>query len=98
MPHTIAARWRRGSWFRPLAAGTVFLASLSLTASAQHPAARPPNRLGRVPILEYHLVGDKDSRWGRSRERFRRDLQLLYDRGYRPITVAQLVDGDIDIP
>jgi hypothetical protein len=62
------------------------------------PAAGPaPGRLGRVPILEYHLVADRDSRWGRSREGFRRDLQLLYDRGYRPVTVAQLVDGTIDL-
>jgi len=70
-------------------------------AQAQAPqaaSARPPNAQGRIPILEYHLVGNKDSRWGRSTERFRRDLELLYARGYRPITVAQLVDGEIDIP
>ncbi len=57
----------------------------------------PPHPLGRIPILEYHLVGERDSRWGRSREGFRRDLELLYARGYRPITVAQLVDGAIDL-
>jgi peptidoglycan/xylan/chitin deacetylase (PgdA/CDA1 family) len=67
-------------------------------ASAQNPPARAPNERGRIPVLEYHLVGDKDSRWGRSAEHFRRDLQLLYDRGYRPITVSQLVDKQIDIP
>ena len=59
---------------------------------------RASNPHGRIPILEYHLVGDKDSRWGRSAEHFRRDLQLLYDRGYRPISVADLVDKRIDIP
>jgi len=52
----------------------------------------------RIPVLEYHLIGEKDSRWGRSREGFKRDLQLLYARGYRPITVSQLVDKTIDIP
>jgi hypothetical protein len=70
----------------------------ALPLRAQAPATRAPNENGRIPILEYHLVGDKDSRWGRSRERFRKDLELLYARGYRPITVAQLVDGDIDVP
>jgi hypothetical protein len=50
-----------------------------------------------VLILEYHLIGDKDSRWSRSREGFRRDLQLLYDRGYRPVTVAELVDGSFTL-
>lgn len=60
--------------------------------------SRPVNEQGRIPILEYHLIGEKDSRWGRSADHFRRDLELLCSRGYRPITVAQLVDGDIDIP
>lgn len=61
-------------------------------------AARQPNELGRIPILEYHLVGEADARWERSVESFRRDLEMLYERGYQPITVAELVDGDIDLP
>jgi peptidoglycan/xylan/chitin deacetylase (PgdA/CDA1 family) len=59
---------------------------------------RQPNELGRVPILEYHLVGTKEARWEREYTRFRRDLELLYERGYRPITVAELVDKRIDLP
>jgi len=69
-------------------------------AEARTPApaqAPTPNALGRIPVLVYHLVGDTDSRWGRSREGFRRDLELLYARGYRPITVSQLVDKQIDV-
>jgi peptidoglycan/xylan/chitin deacetylase (PgdA/CDA1 family) len=61
-------------------------------------SVRPPNENGRIPILEYHLVGERDSRWSRSAARFRQDLEDLYRRGYRPITVAQLVDGDVDVP
>lgn len=61
-------------------------------------AAQTPNEYGRVPVLEYHLVGDRDARWARSRASFRRDLELLYARGYRPITVAELVDKKIDLP
>src|SRR5687768_10827282 len=59
---------------------------------------REPNELGRIPILEYHLVGAKEGRWEREYTRFRRDLELLYERGYRPITVAELVDKRIDLP
>lgn len=66
-------------------------------ATAQQPRLAP-NENGRIPILEYHLVTDHDSRWGRSAAHFRADLELLYARGYRPITVAQLVDGDVDVP
>jgi len=59
---------------------------------------RAPNEQGRIMVLEYHLIGDKDARWERSAQRFRQDLQLLYDRGYRPISAAELVDGKIDLP
>jgi peptidoglycan/xylan/chitin deacetylase (PgdA/CDA1 family) len=77
----------------------VAFACVAQSASAQAPAVRrAPNPNGRIPILEYHLIGEKDSRWGRSHSRFRADLALLYARGYRPITVAQLVDGHFDIP
>jgi hypothetical protein len=44
-------------------------------SGAQTP--RPANERGRIPILEYHLVGGTDSRWGRSSARFRKDLELL---------------------
>jgi len=54
--------------------------------------------MGRIPILEYHLVGEVEGRWARSRERFRRDLEILYERGYRPVTISQLVDRAIDLP
>src|SRR5581483_11921452 len=81
---------------------TLFIAGCCLLAAGPAVRAqgsvRAPNENGRIPILEYHLVGDRESRWSRSRDRFRRDLELLYQRGYRPITVAQLVDGDIDVP
>lgn len=55
---------------------------------------------GRVPILEYHVIGDSSKgMFTISRQEFERDLRLLYDRGYRPITVAQLVAKDFsDVP
>jgi len=68
------------------------------TATAQSASPRAPNDQGRIPILEYHLITDKDSRWGRSADHFRRDLKLLYDRGYRPVTVSQMIDKRFDIP
>ncbi len=73
------------------------MAGVSRT-DTQQPAVRAPNPDGRVPILEYHLVADSDTRWGRSWRHFAQDLQLLYDRGYRPVTVSQLVDRSFDLP
>ena len=66
--------------------------------AAASQTTRAPNELGRIPILEYHIIGDRDSRWTVEREHFRRQLALLYERGYRPITVADLLDRRIDLP
>jgi hypothetical protein len=60
--------------------------------------ARAPNERGRIPVLEYHLIGEREGRWSRNWQRFARDLRLLHERGYRPITVRQLVRGEIDLP
>jgi peptidoglycan/xylan/chitin deacetylase (PgdA/CDA1 family) len=58
----------------------------------------PPNELGRIPIVEYHLIGEPEGRWTRTPENFRKDLELLYSRGYRPITLREMVEARIDLP
>lgn len=74
----------------PGAAGTA--------APATAPGARAPNKLGRIPVLEYHLLGAGESRWKVDTAHFRRTLQLLYDRGYRPINISDMLDRKIDLP
>lgn len=68
------------------------------TSAAAQAVARAPNEMGRIPVLEYHLIGERESRWSRNWERFARDLELLHSRGYRPITVRQLVSGEFNLP
>jgi hypothetical protein len=87
---------------RPPAGAAVLTAlvtalGFSEIAAAQAAPPRSPNPAGRTVILEYHLIGDRDSRWSRSGDGFRRDLELLYARGYRPISVAELVDGSFQL-
>jgi hypothetical protein len=53
------------------------------------------NHLGRIPILEYHVIGGtKNLEYTRTAESFRKDLEDVYARGYRPITVSQMLDKD----
>ena len=73
------------------------LPPVALAGSDTTRHGRSPNELGRIPILEYHLIGDSEGRWQRERGRFRRDLEVLYERGYRPVSVAELVDGRIEL-
>ena len=58
----------------------------------------PPNELGRIPVLEYHLMGEMEGRWTRSPDNFKKDMELLYSRGYRPITLKELAERKIDLP
>ena len=61
-------------------------------------SARIPNELGRIPVVEYHLIDTADGRYARERGRFARDLELIYRRGYRPVSISQLLDRKIDLP
>lgn len=74
-----------------------FATSLAAQPATPSTPARTPNRLGVIPVLEYHLIGERESRWSRNWQRFAKDLELLHARGYRPITVRQLVERRIDV-
>jgi peptidoglycan/xylan/chitin deacetylase (PgdA/CDA1 family) len=54
--------------------------------------------MGKVPVLMVHLVADTDAVWTITKARFRNTLDTLYAHGYRPITVAQMIDKRIDVP
>jgi hypothetical protein len=59
-----------------------------------------PNLQGRIPVLEYHVIGgDKNTLYTRTADSYRNDLEQAYKLGYRPITVAQMLDKDFrDVP
>ena len=60
----------------------------------------PANPQGRIPVLEYHVIGgEKNTLYTRTAASYRADLEEAYRRGYRPITIAQLLDKDFrDVP
>lgn len=60
--------------------------------------ALAPNELGRVMILEYHKIDYPEERWTRTPENFRRDLETLYARGYRLVSLGALLDGKVRLP
>lgn len=79
------------------ASGTVAERDSATPAATPRATGLAANHMGRIPVLEYHLIADTDSRWGRSRAGFRADLQLAYERGYRPITIRQMLDRDFSM-
>ena len=73
-------------------------AVLGLSALAVGAGDPPSNELGRVMILEYHKIDLPEERWTRTPDNFRRDLQRLWERGYRLVGLNDYLDGRIALP
>jgi len=59
-----------------------------------------PNEAGSIMILMYHNFDPvkPNNDLNRTPDQFRQDLEDLYKRNYRPITVSELVDFKIEVP
>jgi peptidoglycan/xylan/chitin deacetylase (PgdA/CDA1 family) len=49
-------------------------------------------------ILEYHLIGHPEAEWRRTPENFRNDLRMLYENGYYPVALQDLVNRRLNVP
>jgi hypothetical protein len=99
-----ATRIAHAAGTRDSAAGSVAEAANAPGAGASTgaPAAGtlPPNPQGRIPVLEYHVIGgEKNALYSRTVASYRNDLEQAYKLGYRPITITQMLDKDFrDVP
>lgn len=50
-----------------------------------------------VPVLMYHAVNGQDSQYSRGPSRFRRDLEYLFEQGYKLTTMEELVNGSFRV-
>ena len=66
--------------------------------STERPGALAANELGRIPVFEYHLITDRNAVYERSKDGLRHDLETMYRRGYRPISIAEMIDKRIELP
>ncbi len=55
------------------------------------------NELGEVMVLMYHSIGYPEATWTRTPENFARDLEELYIRGFRAISLTDYASGNIDV-
>lgn len=56
-----------------------------------------PNEVGKIMILMYHVIGDSEGEWSRKWDNFKKDLEVLYERGYRLISLRDYISNDIDV-
>lgn len=66
--------------------------------SGRKPAGFVANEMGKVMVLEYHLIGYPEDTWRRTPENFRKDLQMLYDHNFYPISVLDLASRKFNVP
>ena len=68
------------------------------------------NELGKVPIMMYHGIREKNSNstgtiggnvdkdgYNRTPDAFRNDLEFYYEKGYRMVKLNDYIHGDIDV-
>jgi len=56
-----------------------------------------PNENGQIIILMYHGIGEEESEWVRTAENFKKDLHILYEKGYRLISLRDYINNNIDV-
>lgn len=70
--------------------------ALGVGATPPGSEQRAPNELGKVPVLEYHLiVPEEKGEFTRTPQQLRQDLEELYKRGYRPVNMTDVIDKKI---
>ena len=53
---------------------------------------------GVVFIAMYHRITENEGSFARSRDNFRKDLERLYKMGFRPVTLGEFIDDEMDLP
>lgn len=56
-----------------------------------------PNEAGKIMVLMYHNIGKEEEEWVRTPANFLKDLETLYEKGYRPISLKDYVNGYITV-
>jgi peptidoglycan/xylan/chitin deacetylase (PgdA/CDA1 family) len=57
--------------------------------------SRPPNKMGRILILEYHAIAEPEARWTRTPANLCADLDYLLAHDYYPVNLIDVVRGKL---
>jgi peptidoglycan/xylan/chitin deacetylase (PgdA/CDA1 family) len=56
-----------------------------------------PNEAGKIMVLMYHVIGESEGEWSRRWDNFRKDLEVLYEKGYRLVSLKDYIANNIDV-
>ncbi len=72
--------------------------ALAMATATARPYFANANEMGKLLVLEYHRVAVPETRYQRSPQNFRQDLQRLYDNGYYPVNFVEILQGLPNVP
>lgn len=77
---------------------TLFLILIQVIFALNLIANEKPNELGKFLIITYHVIGEKDSAYTRTRNGFREDLELIRKLNYYPLKISDLEKRNLNVP
>lgn len=79
--------------FRNLSAVFAFFLLFSLYNSVNSETFKQTRKQDKIPILLYHHINTKNSRFSVSPENFRKQLQKLYDAGFVTVKLEEVIEN-----
>lgn len=79
----------------------LFLAAFILSSCAKPSNKTIPSDIAsysKFPVLEYHLIGTQESRWTRTPQNLRGDIEWLYKNNYYPANLKDILNSFKDVP
>jgi allophanate hydrolase subunit 2 len=75
-------------------------AQTAVQVTAERAKAIGANEMGQIMVIEYHIIGpdEANSQYTRTPENFRKDVALLKTEGYYPISLRDMISGNIEVP
>jgi len=64
----------------------------------EQPVFAKKHKFTKFPVLEYHLIGRPETRWRRTPENFRADLEWLYKNNYYPVNLRDILTSFEGLP
>jgi peptidoglycan/xylan/chitin deacetylase (PgdA/CDA1 family) len=59
----------------------------------------PPNELGGIPVVMHHMIrSDRVGEYDQTPAEFRAELEYLWQHGYTPVNVGELLAGELEVP
>lgn len=65
------------------------------TLSADELSSIQADESGEIMVLMYHNIGEEEATWTRTPDNFRKDLETLYEKGFRTIRLEDYASGNI---